>query len=417
MSVTRIVALLLLSIAMAASIVAVAARGTEIEISPVVAARNVSPDATSDNGQRKLARADHGILYLAVSGPVDEVEQAQILFSIDGGRSWKPDVILGQAGVWSDLATIAAGDGGRIDAAWVDYSGVGHVWYASKQNEEWSDFVKISPGETYAGFPAMVIREGAANVLWYAAPPADDREHGSAYEILHSELSSGEWTTPELLSPDSEDALNPSLAIGPDSMLHGAWFQAEQGTYAAQHAVFDGESWDLPTLVSGRDGTATGVAVDVDGSGVTHLVWEQAVGESVGVAYARIEDESWSEPMLLSDTRAQDPVLAFDGEDHIGVLWSEDGEIMARYFDGSWSAAQRLGPGVNPSLLGGEEILAAWTRDTGAGPEVVVTPLTTREASGSRLVLWVVAVVGALGGLALMLLGRSGRVDAGDGED
>ena len=402
---------------MATAVVALTSRSTAIETSPVVAARGVSPDATSDNGQRKLARTGHGTLYLAVSGPVGDVEQAQVLFSIDGGQSWKPDVVLGQEGVWSDLATIAAGDGGRIDAAWVDYSGVGHVWYASKQNEEWSDFVKISPGETYAGFPAMVIREGAASVLWYAAPPADDREHGSAYEIFHSELSSGEWSIPELLSSDSEDALNPSLAIAPDSTLHGAWFQDQQGTYAAQHAVFDGQTWEVPSAISLREGTATGVAVEVDGSGVSHMVWEQAVDESVGVAYARFEDGAWSEPMLLSDARAQDPVLAFDSADNIAVVWSEDAEVMVRIFDGTWSAIQGLGPGVNPSLLSGDEIVAAWTRDTGAGPEVVVTPLTISHPSGNKLALWVVAVVTGLGGLALMFLGRSGSVYSGDGED
>lgn len=415
MPTSRIVALLLLSVAMAAAIAAVAGGRTRIETSPVVAARGVSSDATSDNGQRKLVRTEHGTLYLALSAAVDEVEQAQVMFSIDGGRSWKPDIVLGQPGVWSDLATLATGDGGRIDAAWVDYSGVGTVWYASKQNEEWSEFAKISPGETYAGFPAMVIRDGVADVLWYAAPPDETRQHGSAYEIFHSELTSDGWSTPELLSEGSEDALNPSLAIGPDSNLHGAWFQVEQGTYRAQHAIFDGESWDTPEVVSIREATATGVAIDVDSSGVTHMVWEQAVDDALGIAYSRLEDGTWTEPTLLSDDQSQDPVLGFDGEGRVGVLWSEDGQIMARLFDGDWSRAQVLGAGVNPSLLGGEELLAAWTRHTAAGSEVVVTPITTAEVSDNPLLLWIVAVAGALVGLGLMLRGRSVG-DAGDGE-
>lgn len=407
MSITRLVALMLLSVAMAAAVVAVARDQTTIETSPVVAARDVSADATSDNGQRKLARADHGILYLAVAGPVDEVEQAQVLFSIDGGRSWKPDVVLAQPGVWSDLPTLAAGADGRIDAAWVDYSGVGHVWYASKQNEEWSDFTKISPGDTYAGFPALVIRDGNASVLWYAAPPDETREHGSAYEIFHSELGSDGWTTPQLLSEGSEDALNPSLAIGPDSSLHGAWFQVDQGTYGAQHAVFGGDAWSDPDLISSREGTATGVAIEVDPSGVTHMVWEQTVDESVGVAYARLDGDVWSEPLMLTDELAQDPVLAFDGEGRVGVLWSEDGRITARMFDGGWSASEELGSGVSPSVLSGDQILAAWTRGTSAGSEVVVTPVTRGEPSKTPLLLWLVAVVAGVAGLTLMW--RSGR--------
>lgn len=401
MTTTRLVALILLSLATATAIIALAKGGTGLDTSPVVAVRGVSPDATSDNGQHKLARTGDGTLYLAFSAPVDGLEQAQIYFSLDQGQTWKPDVVLAQEGVWSDLPTLAVGDDGRIDAAWVDYTGVGQVWHSSKADGEWSTFEKISPGETYAGFPAMVIRESMASVLWYAAPPDETREHGSAYEIFHTEKDAQGWTNPVLLSSDSEDALNPALAQDDQGNLHGAWFQIVQQTYGAQHAFYDGTTWDVPLLVSPVADTATGVAIEVDASGVPHMVWEQSSGDDIGIAYAKLDGDEWTEPLMLSESHSLDPVLAFDTAGDLFVMWSENGHITARVHDGGWSAAYRLGEGTNPALLGGDTVMAAWTEDSAPGP-VVMVGAVERSGTSDSSVYWVTTVVALLAGVGLL---------------
>ena len=409
MTTRRLLGLILISLSMAAGVIALVSDASGLDSNPVIAVRGVSPDATSDNGQHKLARASDGTLYLAFSGPVDGLEQAQVYFSLDDGQTWKPDAVLAQDGVWSDLPTLAAGADGRIDAAWVDYEGVGNVWYATRTDGDWSEFEKISPGETYAGFPAMVIREGMASVLWYAAPPDETREHGSAYEIFHSELDSTGWTTPVLLSSGSEDALNPALAADDAGNLHGAWFQIVLQDYAAQHAFFDGVTWEMPFTVSPVTDTATGVAIEVDGRGIAHMVWEQASGSDVGIAYSRLEGDTWTEPLMLSETHSLDPVMAFDADDNILVAWSEDGAITARRNDGAWSAPVTLGQGMNPALLGGETVLAAWTRDTEASPVIMVGEIEATEAGTGASVYWVAAAITLLAGLAVLFWGRSGR--------
>ncbi len=377
MSALRLLGYGLLVIGITLAALAVNALHGGIEASPLVAVRGVSPDATSDNGQRKLARAEDGELYLAYSSPVNGVEQAHVSFSLDDGRSWKPETVLAQPGVWSDLATIAAGPNGRLDAAWVDYTSVGQVWYASLQNGVWSKYEKISPGDTYAGFPAMVIVDGAANVLWYAAKPDPTTEHGSAYEIIHTIQKDGIWSTPELLSTDSEDALNPALAVGPDGDLEAAWFQIFQGVYGAQVARYDGNSWTPPILISTPASTATGVSIAVDTAGSVHLVWEQTGGDSEGVGYSRFQAGLWSEPIMISEALSQDPVVATDSQNRVAVLWGEDGKIRARLWDGGWSDAVTLGPGTNPSSLSGDRILVTWTRQTEAGYELVTSYLET----------------------------------------
>lgn len=383
-----------------------------LEVAPIVAARGVVPDATADNGQRKLARAEDGTLYLAFSAVTDEVEQAQVYFSLDDGQSWKPEVTLAQPGVWSDLATLATGPDGRLDAAWVDYTTVGNVWYGSRQDGVWSEFEKISPGDTYAGYPAMDIIDDSPNVLWYAAPPDADRAHGSAYEIMHSRLADGSWTTPELLSSNSDDALNPASARGPDGTFYGSWFEMFQGSYTAQVAEFDGEKWTDPIRISLVAKTSTGVSIDAAGDGTVHLVWEQADGDEFGVGYARLADGQWSAPEMLSDVVSQDPVVASDSSGRVIVAWSEDGEIKARFRDGAWSETTSLGPGTNPTSVSGDRVLLAWTRQAGSGHEVVTSYVETGSAGGPSNIAVLVAA-GALVVVGAVLLLRRPVVSGG----
>ncbi len=415
----RLAALGLMSLAVVTAVVGLSRGSTSVEASPTVAVRGVSPDATTDNGQHKLVRASDGVLYLAFSGPVDGVEQAQVFFSLDGGQTWKPDVVLAQPGVWSDLPTLAAGEEGRVDAAWVDYVGVGHVWHASRVDGQWSEFEKISPGDTYAGFPAMVLRNGSPSLLWYAAPPDTSRDHGSAYEIFHSELIGRAWTDPVLLSSGSEDALNPALAMDANAHLHGAWFQIVQGTYGAQHAQFDGSVWEVPELVSPRDGTATGVTIEVSPDGTPHMVWEQTLGDDVGIAYSRFEGGAWTDPTMLSEAHSLDPVLTFDASGALFVLWSQQDRIVVRTHDGGWTQAEEIGDGTNPAVVGGTEVIAGWTRDSSAGPEIMVTPLTLNSVSSGSAGYWLVTGLFVAIGLLLMFGNRevSGSGGPGDGED
>ncbi len=373
-----------------------------IEGSPIVAARGVSPDATIDNGQRKLARTTDGTLYLSYSAPRDGVEQAHVSFSLDQGQSWKPEITLGQKGIWSDLPTLAAGDNGRLDAAWVDYVSVGHVWHASMQDGVWSEPEKISPGPHYAGFPAMVIAGGEAQVVWYASPPAEDRDHGSAYEIHHTTGSSGVWSEPTILSSNSEDALNPSIALSPDGSLEAAWFQIVSSTYGAQHATFWQGVWTLPDLISTRSQTATGVSIEVGAGGTIHLVWEQTDGISVGVAYSRYDGNGWAAQEAVSSAFSQDPVVAVDDEGRVYVLWSEEDRIKGRVWDDGWSAPSDLGPGTNPSLLSGDRVLAAWTRPAADSHEVVTSFIDLDvSVSRSQIALGVAALFAVVSGGAL----------------
>lgn len=384
-----------------------ATQGTKIETDPVVAARNVSTAATSDNGQRKLARADDRTLYMAYSASTEGVEQAHVSVSLDGGQTWKLEVILGQPGIWSDLPALGSGPDGRIDAAWVDYTSVGHVWYSSRRNGDWEAFQKISPGPHYAGFPAIAMLGTVPNVVWYAAAPSEETQHGSDYEIRHTMLDQGEWTQPELLSTSSEDALNPAMALGDNGTVRVAWFEDTASVYGIYASSFRDGIWTTPQLVSTPDQTATGVSIEVDSAGLSHAVWEQTADTSKGVGYSVQTDLGWQTMQLLASKGASDPVVAVDHADRVYVLWSENGRIIGRVMDQEWSDPVDLGPGTNPTSLSGETVLAAWTRPVSGSHEVVISDLRLRTSS-SLLDIggWGLALLAILCGFILLRLGR-----------
>lgn len=386
---------------------------TRVEANPTLAIRGVAADATNDNGQRKLARASDGTIYLAYSAPENGVEQAHIAFSLDEGQTWKPEITLGQPGVWSDLPAIATGADGRLDVVWVDYVSVGHVWYASRQNGTWSEQVKISPGPTYAGYPTIVVSDGTAQVVWYGAIPDQETEHGSLYQIEHTSNAGDIWTEPVLLSASSDDALNPALTQTSGGALQAAWFQIQDDTYAAEVATFSNGEWTAPQLISVPGVRATGVAIEADGGTVTHMVWEQSAGDNTAVAYARGVDGEWTRAEQLSDEGSADPVVAVDGQGRTIVVWSQRGQIVARVGDQEWSDPVTLGPGINPTLLSGETVLAAWTRHSDAGNELVTTPLTIVESTAATpIVFGVLAIALLVGATALVIIWRQRVVEA-----
>lgn len=408
LSATRWVGVGLLIGGLILTAVALTARGFAVEASPLVAVRGVSADATADNGQRKLARTTDGNLYLAYSAPVDGVEQAHVSFSLDDGETWKPEITLAQPGIWSDLPALGSGPDGRIDATWVDYTSVGHVWYASRRGGVWSDFEKISPGPHYAGFPAIAVLGTIPNVVWYSAPPSEETQHGSEYEIRHTMLDQGEWTEPELLSTSSEDALNPAMALGDDGILQVTWFEDTTDVYGIHVSSFRDGTWTTPQLLSTPTQTATGVSIEVDSAGRSHAVWEQTADTSIGVGYSAQTDRGWQTMELLASEGASDPVVAVDGQDRIYVLWSESGRIIGRVMDRGWSDPVDLGPGTNPTSLSGETVIAAWTRPVSGSHEVVTSSLRLRTSSMvQEVATWALAAVALAGGSILVWRGRS----------
>jgi len=386
-----------------------AAEAAELADEPVrvgVAAQT----ATSDNGQRKLVAMSDGSLEL-IYGQLDEnTTQIFVTSSADNGRTWSDPVRLSRPGIPARLGSLVEDGTGRLHAAWVDYETVGHVWYSARDAGVWSEASKISPGTTYAGFPAISAESGRIHLLWYSSVPDEGYDIGARYELVHIANEDGEWGRPSVLSVGALDALNPTIARDRSGVVHAAWYERDIGRYQAHYTFLEDGEWRVPTEISPDTSDALGVAMEVGPDGTVHLVWEQFTDAGPEVRYTALTDQGWSPALTLAANPAVDPVLATDDDGRLFAAWSDREQVFATELDGSsWLPPTNLGPGTNPALAFGELIHIAWTRPAGEGYEVVVASLRSSVGGTTGWVtraLW--AGIGLLATFGVLVLRRRG---------
>lgn len=358
---------------------------------------DAAPDATAGNNQRKLVAAGPAF---ALGYVTSRGEVAVARWSSRG----RPEVVrLSRPGIRAGLVALAA-SGDTVHAAWVDYETVGHVWYAARPPFGWRGGRKISPGPTYAGFPAIATDASGVHVVWYGVRPGKLTRHGAVYEILYVRGQGGRWSRPEVISPGLPDALNPALALGPDRTLHAAWYQFDGRWYRAISRTRRG-GWQPPEFASGPGADAYSVALDVGPDGAVHLVWERREQEGPRVAYARrSRDGRWGQEEILG--AGERPVVAATSST-VFVAWESAGEVHVRARTTRWGDPVRLGPGSNPTL--GPAPLIAWTQPAGGGYVVVVASLAPAPTgvSGEGVVV-ILLTAGVLWGVWRLFRRRFG---------
>jgi hypothetical protein len=369
---------------------------------------DVSDDATYGNGQRKLAEGPDGSMYFIYAAPMDGTNAVVVSRSEDAGSTWVPDAVLSRSGIPARLGSLAFDAAGTLHATWVDYETVGHVWYASRSDDTWTESVKISPGPFYAGFPVVAAGRDSVHVLWYGAPPDDTYRHGSRYEIRDTSLTPQGWTEPVLVSTDSSDSLNPSAVADRQGNVHSAWYQLDDSIYRANYAVWDADRWAEPEAVSPSSSGAARVSIDVGPDGVIHLIWLQTQDGVAQVAYSRLAGGSWSDTEFLTQGPAADPVLATTTQGDVIAAWSADNEIVMRRWEaGRWGSPQAVGLGALPTLAAGERVFIGWTRSVDGGYELAIADLSeTGGAFSLPLAISAVVLAGFLVGVFVALMTR-----------
>lgn len=364
---------------------------------------DVSIVATDGNGQRKLVEGQDGSMYIIYVAPLEGTDAIVVARSDDTGSNWERDELLSRPGIRAGLGSLAVDAVGTIHATWVDYETVGHVWYAARTGDTWTESIKISPGTYYAGFPVVVAGRDTVHVLWYSAPPDESYRHGSRYEIRHTYRTPQGWTEPVLVSVGSDDSLNPSAVADRQGNVHGAWYQLDDQSYRVNHSVWDTKRWTEPDAISPTDLNATQVAIDIAPDDAVYLVWGQFQAGVPAIAFARLDGDGWSAVEFLTQGPAADPVLTTDSEGNAVVAWSAGDQIVARRFDGErWLPPEDLGRGASPTFASSERVMMAWTRPAGAGYELVVSDLpASREATAVPVIIGSTALALILAAFAL----------------
>lgn len=358
---------LILSLLALVLIVPAAAQTTTVAI-------DVAEDATAANSQPKIGRTRAGTAYLTFVKQAGGFSQVFVASSPDG-RQWKTVQMTRGSGD-SRYSTLAVGPDDHVHLAWTQYTEpVGKVYYSQFDGRRWSVPVRVSPGQAYAGIPAIAIdAQGNPHIVWYgirAQAPAIHTRHGSIYEILYSHVSGGRWTAAEVISPGIPDSINPALAIDGTGTLHSAWYQFDLRVYQARYTQRTTTAdWERPRQVSSGNDDAAAVALAAGTDGSVYLVWERHETEGSRIYFAE-RHRNWSAQQLISQAgrNALNPTITADARGRIYIGWESDDQIFLRRREGQWLNVERLtsaGQNVRPILASaGSTVDLMWTQHVG----------------------------------------------------
>lgn len=353
-----------------------------------VVATGVSEDATDAASEAKIARDPRGAVHLTFVKPAGGFDQIHVATSMDGGRSWRTRQVTSLP-VQSRYPTLAAGPDSSLHLAWTTYEPIGHIYYSRFDGNLWSVPLKISPGNAYAGVPAIAVDpRGDPHIVWYGirdqAPQVTTR-HGSIYEILYSGRSGARWSAPVVISPGIPDSINPSLAADGSGVLHSAWYQFDIEAYQVQYARRLRE-WEPPRQVSSGRADAFGVALAVRKDGTAYAVWERRGAPDIRIYFAERRDQ-WSgpEPVSPEGRPAFHPSVAVDDRGRVYVVWESDGQLYLRRRVRQWLGPERVasdGKNTLPIVAAhGDIVDLMWTQEVGGERRI---QFATIGGSGGR---------------------------------
>lgn len=369
-----------------------------------VVATDVSEEATEANSQPKIGADSHGKIYITFVKPSGGYSQIFVASSTDV-RRWDLQQVT-RARAHARYPALAVGPDDSVHLAWTQYdNGVGKVYYSYLSTQGWIAPVKVSPGDTYAGIPALVVdAQKTVHMVWYgirAGAPAVATHHGSTYEILYTAASENRWKAPRVISPGIPDSINPALVMDHSGRLHSAWYQFDLRNYQVRHTLYE-RAWTQPEVISsGRaDSMAVTLAAGPDGSVV--LGWERRDSGGSHIYFAE-RTTRWSGPQQLSvpSQNGFNPSVAVDALGRVYVAWDHDGQIYLRRRDGTWRETGRVtreAKNTHPIVAAvGDKVLMMWIQQ--AGDETRLRTATVAEISvpppRSRLP-WTLLIVGLL---------------------
>lgn len=334
-----------------------------------VVATDVTQDATEANSQSKIGADSGGTIYLTFAKPSGGIAQIYVASSADG-RRWTLQQVT-HAPFHARYPTLVVGPDSTVHLAWTQYDdGVGKVYYSRRTAREgWSPPIKVSPGNAYAGIPALAVDpKGAVHLVWYGIrperPPVPTR-HGSIYEILYTAGSAGRWREPVVISPGIPDSVNPALTIDDTGRLHSAWYQYDLRNYQARATRYE-HGWTYPQTISSGHADSLAVALAAGPGGSALAAWERR--DPTGRIYFAERQQQWKAQQQISPPlqNASNPTIALDPRGRVYVAWDTDGQIYLRRRDRDWQGTEQLTTeGRNTGLvlaMAHDTVLLMWTQ-------------------------------------------------------
>lgn len=213
------------------------------------------------------------------------------------------------------------GPDGDIHVMGMTESTNGEVWYARAESLDgpWNPR-KIVEGYFYGPGDLRVGPDGSAHMLWH-----DHDAENPAHAVV---TDSGEVKRFPIMTPNSHDGWDDSLAFDANGILHAASIfpQTFGAVDSLQYGVFDGSSWNYAREIvsSGRTMYGFDTSIAIDSKGFPHIAYTRssnwlAAGD---LAYAFMDDDGWHiSPIVTGAGRGRFASIALDHWDRPHVAW------------------------------------------------------------------------------------------------
>lgn len=295
------------------------------------------------------------------NGYTTTIYAATLLF----GSTWSSPVAISFIGQNCSLPQIALNDSGRAVAVWQATVGSLSVIQGASFSFSsfWSAPMQFSSIGVNGVSPQVAINSsGAAMAVWEVVSGA------ASYIQASYAASPGAWGSPATLSPTTQNAVVPQVAINASGQAVAVWQNSVNGVTMIQGSTYASGSWSSrPATItsSGYSGTSPQVALNNAGQAV--VVWAGNNGTSAAIQSSTVTiGGSWSSPASLSALANNGalPEVAINSSGQ-AVAVAQSSNFLS--FGGSWNSGSNfaqssqtaLTSSVSMNAIG--ELVAVWS--------------------------------------------------------
>ena len=347
----------------------------------------------------KVAINDSGagmIVWEQSDGTQDRVYGMHYQTGVAG--SYGPQVLISTTLADAGIPAVAVNAGGSAVVAWIQSDGVNYHAWANlyTPGSGWATPTQLETSATDSSTTPMAAIDDAGNavVVWQRALDLN----ALPYTVWASRWQGGAWSTsPTVLHAGSGDTGNPAISMGSGGAI-AAWTESLDGGSSYQIHTSrwtpGTDAWSTPVRVSPTSESADMPSIAVDGSGNALMVWQQTFGGAATATALNVASSQFSAATGWSSVRRLDTLsgsvgpaaVAMNASGCANVVWNQlDGVSLSifgtRYApSGGWGTATALetdqsGYAYSPAIAVGAngDAMAVWYQKDGAGLRHIYT--------------------------------------------
>ena len=290
--------------------------------------------------------------------PGPNAYEDDILYTCYDGNSWSEPVMLsGHDTTYSACPRIAVDSFGKPHVVWqhnaIFYNS--DVYYTTLTDTGWLEPLNLTPFSNTAYQPDIAIdSEDRIHVVW------PDYYFGNV-DILHMYCEDGIWSDFVNVSNDPIGSGTPRLVVDSEDHLHVAWRQLASTGIQCEvfYSFYDGENWTPRQNISQNpDFTSAWPSIAVDSDNNPHIAWYQWMGWPISeIFYSCFNGVDWTEPENITNQEldCKYPQLAINNQDEKFLLYmlspDNDFSVNFSYCENSvWSQPEIMIPRYNSML-------------------------------------------------------------------